>query len=221
MIATLKHPRPQASAPAWHAGFLAMLPTICAYAREAFARLNPEARQDLVQEVIANALVAYVRLFQQGRVALAYPTVLARYGVAQVRDGRKVGSSLNIRDVSSEYAQRQKGFSVERLDQYDRNEEAWMEVFIEDKHSGPAVVATTKIDFTEWLKSLPSRVRRIAKLLATGEKTSIVAEKFSLSPGRISQLRKELAQAWKKFQGEEPDSTTARASHGHRFCPAA
>ena len=44
-----------------------MLPTICAYARGAFAGLNPEARQDMIAEVIANALVAYVRLFQQGR----------------------------------------------------------------------------------------------------------------------------------------------------------
>jgi hypothetical protein len=216
MIRSVKFPVPR-----WHAQFLSMLPRIRDHAAVAFRHLRPEARAEAVQEVVCNALKAFVRLVELKKTGIAYPTVLARYGVAQVRDGRKVGSSLNIRDVSSEYAQRQKGFSVERLDQYDRNEEAWMEVFIEDKHSGPAVVATTKIDFTEWLKSLPSRVRRIAKLLATGEKTSIVAEKFSLSPGRISQLRKELAQAWKKFQGEEPDSTTARASHGHRFCPAA
>jgi len=128
--------------------------------------------------------------------------VLARFGVAQVKDGRKVGGKLNVHDVSSDYAQRLKGFSVQRLDQYDRNEEAWLEVFIEDKHSGPAAVATMKIDFTDWLKSLPYRVRRIAKLLATGEKTTTVAHKFDLSAGRISQLRRELARAWKKFQGE-------------------
>ena len=64
--------QPKSATPAWHAGFLAMLPTIHAYARGAFAHLNPEARQDLI-EVIANALVAYVRLCQQGRVAPAYP----------------------------------------------------------------------------------------------------------------------------------------------------
>ena len=113
-----------------------------------------------------------------------------------------MGSKLNVHDVSSQYAQQQKGFQLERLDQYDSTEDAWLEVFIEDKHSGPAEVATTKMDFTEWLKSLPYRVRRIAKLLATGEKTSIVAKKFNLSTGRISQLRRELAQSWKKFQGE-------------------
>ena len=140
---------------------------------------------------------------------------------AQVRDGRKVGGKLNVQDVSSEYAQRQKKFSVERLDQFDQVEDVWMEVFIEDRNAGPAEVATTKIDFAAWLKSLPARVRRIAKVLATGERTSIVAEKFGVSAGRISQLRKELAQSWKKFQGESLDSTVAKEDHEESFLPAA
>ena len=186
-----------------------------------FRHLKPDAREECVQEVVCNALRAYVRLVQLDKVDLAYPTVLARYGVAQVRDGRKVGGHLNVHDVSSQYAQQQKGFHVERLDQYDRNEDAWLEVFIEDKKSGPADVAVTKIDFTEWLKSLPSRTRRIAKVLATGEKTSIVAEKFDVSAGRISQMRKELAQAWKKFQGECLDSTPQEAHDDQSSRPAA
>lgn len=154
------------------------------------------------------------------RFSLAYPTVLARYAVAQIKDGRKVGGKLNVHDVSSQYAQQQKGFQLERLDQFDSSEDAWLEVCIEDKHSGPAEVATTKIDFTAWLKSLPFRVRRIAKLLATGEKTSIVAEKFNLSPGRISQLRRELAQSWKKFHGE-PIVQPQKQYQDDSFIPAA
>jgi hypothetical protein len=179
-----------------------MLPKIRQHAAVAFRHLKPEAREEAVQEVACNALRAYVRLVQLNKVDLAYPTVLARFGIAQVRDGRKVGSKLNVHDVSSQYAQQQKGFQLERLDQYDSSEDAWQEILIEDKHSGPAAVAMMKMDFSAWLKSLPYRVRRIAKLLATGEKTSTVAEKFNLSPGRISQLRRELAESWKKFQGE-------------------
>jgi hypothetical protein len=70
-----------------------MLPVIRNYARGAFGHLKADLRQDLVQEVIANCMVAYVRLFKQGKVALAYPTVLARYAIAQVRDlcRRRVG----------------------------------------------------------------------------------------------------------------------------------
>ena len=193
----------------WHKAFLLMLPSIRQHAAVSFRHLRPEAREEAIQEVVCNALRAYVRLVQLKKVAVAYPTVLARFGVAQVRDGRKVGGKLNVHDVSSKYAQRQKGFHLERLDHYDEEEDSWQEILVEDRNAGPAEVATTKIDFTAWLKSLPSRVRRIAKVLATGENTSIVAQKFGLSAGRISQMRKELAQAWKKFQGDLADSTAA------------
>jgi hypothetical protein len=186
----------------WHAQFLSMLPKIRAHAVIAFRHLKPEAREESIQEAVANALVAFVRLVQLKKVDLAYPTVLARYAVAQIHDGRKVGNRLNIKDVLSGYAQKRKDFHVERLDQFDVEENAWAEVLVEDRHAGPAEVATTKIDFTEWLKSLPTQRRKITKLLATGERTSIVAEKFGVSSGRISQLRCELARSWKEFLGE-------------------
>lgn len=188
--------------PWWHERFLEMLPKIEQQASVAFQHLKPEAREEAIEETICNALKAFVRLVELDKLDLAYPSVLARFGVAQVRNGRKVGGHLNVQDVSSEYAQREKGFSVDRLDQHDHCEEAWREVLVEDRHCGPAEVVATKIDFTNWLKSLPSRIRRIAKVLAIGEKTSIVAEKFNLSDGRISQIRKELFEAWKQYQGE-------------------
>lgn len=47
----------------------------------------------------ANACCAVARLAELGKLDLAYPTVLARYGVAKVIDGRRVGNKLNVRDV--------------------------------------------------------------------------------------------------------------------------
>ena len=122
MVALIKR-RPIKSTAAWHAGFLAMLPVIRNYARGAFGHLKADLRQDLIQEVIANCMVAYVRLFKQGKVALAYPTVLARYGIAQVRDHRRVGASLNIKDVLSPYCQAKKHVVVECLDKFERRGE--------------------------------------------------------------------------------------------------
>jgi hypothetical protein len=205
----MKRPRSKASAPAWHAGFLAMLPVIHAYARGAFAHLNPEARQDMIQEVIANALVAYVRLFQQGRVALAYPTVLARYGVAQVRDGRKVGAKLNIKDPLSRYCQKRKGVVVERLDVFDEEENAWAEAVVVDTRSAPVPdIVAFRCDFPAWLKTLRRRDRRIAETLALGHRTQHVARKFKVSEGRVSQLRRELATSWAQFVGDNSADAT-------------
>jgi DNA-directed RNA polymerase specialized sigma24 family protein len=189
-----------------------MLPAICLHARICFRRLDPEAREEAVQEVLCNAMRAYVRLVELGKVDVAYPTVLARYGVAQVRDGRKVGAKLNIRDVMSPYCQRQKGVVVERLDLYDAEEDAWREILVEDRHAGPADVAATRMDFDGWLQSLPKRLRKIATVLATSETTSATARRFGVSDGRVSQIRRELYNAWRRFVGEAPDADDAASA---------
>jgi len=90
---------------AWHAGFLAMLPRIQKNARFAFRNLPPEEREEAVAEVLANAWRAYARLAELGRLNLAYPTVLARYGIVRVYDGRRVGNRLSGDEVLSAHAQ--------------------------------------------------------------------------------------------------------------------
>jgi hypothetical protein len=52
-----------------------------------------------------------------------------------------------------------------------------------------AGVAICRIDFAEWLRRLTARLRKIALALAAGETTKGAAEKFGLSPARVSQLR--------------------------------
>jgi len=201
--------QPSPATPAWHAAFLVMLPAIARHARIAFRSRKGDERDDLIQEVIANAAVAYLRLYQQGRVALAYPTVLARYGVAQVIDGRRVGNRLRIGDVLSAYSQRKKGVVVERLDKFDDDDGAWQEIVVEDKTATPADIARVRIDFDGWLASLSRHNRRIAETLAVGNRTGDVARKFNLSEGRVSQLRTELAESWRTFVGDEPSPAAA------------
>jgi hypothetical protein len=111
--------------------------------------------------------------------------------------------------VSSEYCQRKKNLLVERLDQFDSEEEAWEEILVEDRHVGPAETAITRIDFATWLQLLPSRLRKIAVFLANGETTGTAARKFRLSQGRISQIRRELCETWHRFQGDEPAAAAA------------
>jgi hypothetical protein len=189
--------------PAWHAAFEQMMPVIEKHARIAFRQLDPEAREEAFQETACNACQAYARLVELGKTDLAYASVLARYGVSQVREGRKVGGKLNCRDVSSSYCQRKKNLVVERLDHYDSQERIWEEILVEDKTAGPAETAVVRIDFATWLGLLPRRLRKMAALLASGETTSAAARRFRLSEGRISQIRKQLYQAWRRFQGDQ------------------
>ena len=182
--------------------FLSLLPSIREQARFAFRHEQRERQQELVAEVAANAFVAFARLVERGLLEVVYATPLAQYAIKQVRDGRRVGAKLNVRDVSSEYAQRSKCFKVERLDKFDDRKGEWKEVLIEDRHAGPADTAAARIDVADWFARLPRHKRNIAQTLATGETTKNAARKFHVSSGRISQTRRELQQLWDDFQGE-------------------
>ena len=104
----------------------------------------------------------------------------------------------------SHHCQRHKGVVVERLDKYDREDDAWQEVLVEDRRCGPFDIVRTKLDFGAWLRSLSRRQRRIAQTLATGETLAATGRKVGLGESRVYQLRRELAESWRQFMGEEP-----------------
>ena len=76
------------------------------------------------------------------------------------------------------------------------------ETLVEGRHAGPAETAAARIDLAAWFRSLARKKRRIARELARGEGTGNVARIFGLTAGRVSQLRRELAESWAEFQGE-------------------
>ena len=185
----------------WHVGFLVMMPAIAKYARRAIHHLDAEARDEATQEILVSAMLAYCRLFQRGKVDLAYPSVLARFAIAQFRAGRRVGEKMNCREVLSPYARRMKDIRVESLHRSDRGGEPWREVLVEDKLAGPAETAAARIDVAEWFASMKQHDRKIAEALSQGSTTKDVAKRFHVSPGRISQKRREFLESWQSFQG--------------------
>ncbi len=202
MFASIKRTEPKTQAPAWHAAFLAMLPSIRRQAHITFRKVCPELRHDLIEEVIANCFTAYARLVELGQEDFAFPSALARFAVAQIRVGRRVGNHLRIRDVMSGYAQHRKGFQVQRLDYFDAEENCWQETLVEDKRATPPEIAACRIDFSSWLRRLPRQRRKIALALAGGETTTEAAKTFGVTAARISQLRQWLKESWDAFQGE-------------------
>ncbi len=189
----------------WQQRFLALLPVILNYVRPAFRELGPEAKAEAVQEAVANALVAYARLVEQGRESVAFATVLARFAIAQVRAGRHVGGRLNAQDISSNYCQQKKRIRLGQLDRFDPVENCWQETIVEDRRTPILDQVCFRIDFPAWLDSLPPRDRKIAQCLAEGLSTTEVAGRFGLSLARVSQLRREFERSWLEFHGEEKE----------------
>lgn len=194
----------------WQERFVALLPVILRYVAPAFRQLGPEAKAEAIQEAVANCCVAYSRLVERGKESLAFATVLARYAVAQVQTGRRVGGQLNVKDVTSNYAQFRKQFSVSRLDRYDTVEGCWREAVVEDYRTPVADQASFRVDFPAWLQTLPPRDRKIARALAAGERTTDVARRFGLTLARVSQLRREFEKSWLAFHGEDAESERER-----------
>lgn len=182
--------------------FEELLPAIQKQASIAFRYLPLSDREDMVAEATANSYLAYQRLVQRGKAHVAYASPLAQYAIRQIRAGRRVGNRQSSKDVMSAHAQRAHNITVQRLDSVYVPRGRWEEMIFEDKKAGPSDVAAMRIDFAAFLKSLQPMMRKIAKILATGETTKRVAKKFGVSQARVSQIRRELKQAWQMFQGE-------------------
>jgi hypothetical protein len=193
----------------WQSGFLQVLPAVKTHAKIQFRRLPLERREDAIAEAIASAVVVYRRLAAQGRLHVAHPGTIATNAVHHVRNGRHVGGGQDAaRDVLSPVCQRRHHVKVVS---YDRDRlpaslrdgtDGWRRIAVEDRNAMIPDLAAFRIDFTQWLQLLTDRDRRIICALSSGDSTKAVAERFRLSEGRVSQLRRKFERLWQIFQGE-------------------
>ncbi len=136
-----------------HAKFLAFMPQIRQQAAFAFRGLRTEARDELTEEVVANAYCAFVQLVRRGKVAIAYPTPLAQFAIRQVRAGRRVGGRLNVNDVLAGFALPRKGIRLEHVGTRDIFA-GWHETLVFDYRTPVDEQAAFRIDFPAWLAQL-------------------------------------------------------------------
>jgi hypothetical protein len=201
-------PRPPAAPAGWQQLFLRILPALRAGVEFAFRALPAECRAEAVQESLANACVACARLAERGLAGRVYATALARYAAAQVRAGRRVGTSVSARDVLTSPARQAGRYTVLSLD-HGSDRESWHEAVITDHKTPVPDQVAFKLDFGAWLAALSPRQRRIALALAEGVGTGAAARRFRVSAGRVSQLRRELHESWLRFQKELEPSQLA------------
>jgi hypothetical protein len=206
MIATQKDCRRKRFSSRWNDRFLELLPAIEDQAEFAFRRVSGDAREEMVAETVASAYAMFLSLCRRGKASQAFATPLCKYAIRHAREGRRIGSRFNSQDVTSPCTCAAKRITIERLDRFNPRRGEWREVLLEDRTAGPAEVASTRIDFAAWLKTLSRRNRQIAERLAIGESTGTVARAFRISSARISQLRYEFFENWHRFVGEIADA---------------
>jgi hypothetical protein len=203
MNASARPPTRHLSAPS--VAFLTLLPTIERHVGYAFRRVPSPFREDVLQEALVTAFVAYRRLVDRGRRDQVFATPLARFAVFHVRDGRRVGSRRNRFDVSCPFVARRRGFRVERIDRFDPRARRWTLMAIPSSAAPIPDQVAFRLDFPQWLSTQSRRNRRLIQALACGDTTSQAAQRFHISAARVSQLRLQFSQSWRAFQEDQRD----------------
>ncbi|MGE3806363.1 MAG: hypothetical protein AB7K24_16970 [Gemmataceae bacterium] len=193
------------------AAFLTILPMLEAITERHFHFLgDASTRADAVADVVAVCWAWFSRLWSRGRDARRFPASLAYLAIRHVKCGRRVQGAESSKDVLSPTARLRRGFQLERLElngNYDEPE--WQEALRDNTRSPVPEQACFRVDFPAWLRSLDQRQRRLIKAMLKGEGTGKLARRFGISPGRVSQLRREFHQNWRRFHGELVDNSRA------------
>jgi len=208
-------PFSSAALPHLHASFLAIvLPRVLSHGRVCFGGIKcPHRREDAIQDMIGLAWKWHLRLAEKGKDATVFPTALASYAASAVKSGSRVAGLERANDVLSPVAQRRHHFYLGRLPDFETlTEHLLCEALVDNTKSPPDETVCFKLDFLAWLASLTERDRRIVEDLMIGERTLDVANKYQISPARISQKRREFCRDWCAFLGDDVSTSMQNRS---------
>jgi hypothetical protein len=206
-----------ASAAVLHVRFLALVPRIETHAWIFFRGIRcPVTREDRVQECVALGWKWFLRLAEQGKDVFAFPMAFSALVARAVKCGRRLCGQERSRDVLSLLAQQRNGFCVGSLPTSIRRPhenlyaephgQALLDAFEErlrDNTQTPvADQVAFRIDFPVWRCTRSERDRRVIDALLAGGRTKDVSRMFGLSPGRVSQLRRDFLEDWRRFTDE-------------------
>ena len=190
-----------------HAAFVSILPRIERHGAVVFRALRCRHRRDeLMAETVALAWLWFVRLVRQGTDPTRFASALATYAARAAKAGRRLCGIERAKDVLSGRAQHRRGFGVVSLPQASRLACTPLDEALHDNMRSPVPDQVAfRHDFPAWLGSRSERDRRVIGDLMLGERSLEVAARYGLSPARVSQLRREFRDDWRRFCGE-PDA---------------
>lgn len=210
-----------------HARFLSIvLPKVERHGQVYFRNEKcAQKRADRIAEMIAIAWKWFVRLAECGKDATTFPCVLANLAARAVKSGRRVCGQLKAGDALNEVAQQRHSFTIESLPISTRasyenlyslphgqeHQDCWEERLRDNTQTPVPDQVAFRIDFPSWLRTLTARERRIIRAMTQNERTKDLSRQFELSPARISQLRREFMEDWKRYCRDVGEMASATA----------
>jgi hypothetical protein len=197
--------------------YVKALPRIQAHAEIHFRGIrDPGRRDDAIANTIGLGWSHWLSAIRHGKDPNEFVSSIADKAVRQVRSGRKVNGQEKAKEVLSPWTQQKRGFKVEDLagSQRRSHEEIYgspdgqekmdaMEEGLKDNSvTPPPDQAAFRTDIPEWLARLTAKKQAIVEDLMVGHSTKEVAERQKVSPGRISQIRREAYDDLAEYAGE-------------------
>ena len=190
------------------ARFLAIRERFEMHARIYFRHIRCWFRKDdFIAETIALAWKWFRRLAQKGKDATDFASVLASYAARAVNFGRRVYGQMKAKDVLNEQSQQRHGFYVGKIPDFSTlDTNPLQEALIDNTRSPVPEQVQFRLDFPAWLRTRTQRDRRIIGDMMIGQRTLDLSKKYGISPGRVSQVRREFHDDWQRFCGEFSDN---------------
>jgi hypothetical protein len=184
--------------------FLALLPRLTRHARFHFRFWPcPHAKADAIAEAVALAWHWYLRLAERGKDPSLAAAGLIVFAVRAVTSGRRLCGRSKVRDVLSVAHRMWTSNGNRRLGRRLAAVIDFLEeILVDNRKSTVPDQAAFRSDFPAWCETRSRRDRRIIADLMKGERTMDVARKYHLTTSRVSQLRRDLHDDWKRFVGE-------------------
>ena len=170
------------------AAFERLLPGIAGSARFTLKvhGLRGEALAEAVQESTAMAFTAF--LAEQAKPSTQCTSgSLGRYAALQCLSGRRAAGSVPAKDAMGIVGRMNNGHAVESIHETISGMVA--------KHESPADAAAFRVDAASWVEKLSERDRELVGQMAEGYTNDELAKRHRVTPARISQKRREFAQA--------------------------
>jgi hypothetical protein len=201
-----------------------ILPRVEQHGRIYFRHLRPDTKADAVQEMRALAWKWFLQLDKHGKDPADFLKAFTTYLARAVNSGRRLAGMAKAKDVLNPHAQKRHGFQVERLPTSLRSShdhlyssplgqeiQDELEERLQDNTVTPvADQVQFRLDFMAWLRILTARERRIIRGMLRNERTMDLSKRFEVSPGRISQMRREFLISWLRFCGDMPEKCQHR-----------
>ena len=156
-----------------------------------FRHLEPDQRQEAIQNTLALAWKFLYALFEQGR--LTHPKAwngVLWYAIRQTQCGRMPQGKMRSKDAFE--CRRRGRVKFEFVDLQD----------MIGRRTAVIDQVIFKVDVRRLLSTLTPRQQMLAYDLASGERTQDVAQKYGVTPGAISQFRNRFRKLYDEFFAE-------------------